>query len=95
MADVGSRDRNNHLLLAQGPYYCGVGAGRVFGRDIVEAHYRACLHAGIRVAGENAEVSSGHSLRRVHKLISQEQMARYETIRHSKYSNILNFPNFI
>ncbi len=24
----------------QGPYYCGVGAGRVFGRDIVEAHYR-------------------------------------------------------
>ena len=43
--------------MAQGPYYCGVGAGRVFGRDIVEAHYRACLHAGIRVAGENAEVS--------------------------------------
>lgn len=24
----------------QGPYYCGVGANRVFGRDIVEAHYR-------------------------------------------------------
>ena len=24
----------------QGPYYCGVGAGKVFGRDIVEAHYR-------------------------------------------------------
>ena len=40
----------------QGPYYCGVGAGRVFGRDIVEAHYRACLYAGIRVSGENAEV---------------------------------------
>ena len=27
----------------QGPYYCGVGAGRVVGRDLVEAHYRACL----------------------------------------------------
>jgi len=40
----------------QGPYYCGVGAGKVFGRDIVEAHYRACLYAGIRVSGENAEV---------------------------------------
>ena len=32
----------------QGPYYCGVGAGKVYGRDIVEAHYRACLYAGIR-----------------------------------------------
>ena len=43
-------------LIGQGPYYCGVGAGKVFGRDIVEAHYRACLYAGIRVSGENAEV---------------------------------------
>merc|ERR1739838_188972 len=40
----------------QGPYYCGVGAGRVYGRDIVEAHYRCCLYAGIRVSGTNAEV---------------------------------------
>ena len=37
----------------QGPYYCGVGAGKVFGRDIVEAHYRACLYAGIRISGQN------------------------------------------
>ena len=43
-------------MIGQGPYYCGVGAGKVFGRDIVEAHYRACLYAGIRVSGENAEV---------------------------------------
>ncbi|KPM09565.1 glutamine synthetase-like protein 2 [Sarcoptes scabiei] len=40
----------------QGPFYCGVGANRVFGRDIVEAHYRACMYAGIKIAGENAEV---------------------------------------
>jgi len=40
----------------QGPYYCGVGANRVFGRDIVEAHYKACMYAGINIAGENAEV---------------------------------------
>jgi len=40
----------------QGPYYCGVGANRVYGRDIVEAHYRCCLYAGIRVSGTNAEV---------------------------------------
>lgn len=40
----------------QGPYYCGVGANKVFGRDIVEAHYRACIYAGIPIYGENAEV---------------------------------------
>ncbi|KAF8371285.1 gln-3 [Pristionchus pacificus] len=43
----------------QGPYYCGVGAGRVYGRDVVEAHYRACLYAGIRISGTNAEVMPG------------------------------------
>merc|ERR1712236_106587 len=40
----------------QGPYYCGVGASRVYGRDIVEAHYRCCLYAGINISGTNAEV---------------------------------------
>uniref|UniRef100_A0A4D5R9S0 Glutamine synthetase n=1 Tax=Scolopendra viridis TaxID=118503 RepID=A0A4D5R9S0_SCOVI len=40
----------------QGPYYCGVGANRVFGRDVVEAHYRACLYAGVNISGTNAEV---------------------------------------
>lgn len=40
----------------QGPYYCGVGTTKVFQRDILEAHYRACLHAGINISGANAEV---------------------------------------
>ncbi|KAI9750207.1 MAG: glutamate--ammonia ligase [Lichina confinis] len=40
----------------QGPYYCGVGCGKVFCRDIVEAHYKACLYAGIKISGINAEV---------------------------------------
>ncbi len=39
-----------------GPYYCGVGANKVHGRDVVEAHYRACMYAGIKIAGTNAEV---------------------------------------
>jgi len=43
----------------QGPYYCGVGTGRASGREIVEAHYRACLHAGIKISGINAEVMAG------------------------------------
>jgi len=40
----------------QGPYYCGVGAGKVVARDVVEAHYKACLYAGIKISGTNAEV---------------------------------------
>ncbi|KAI9313849.1 hypothetical protein BX666DRAFT_551405 [Dichotomocladium elegans] len=44
---------------AQGKYYCGIGAGKIFGRDIVEAHYRACLYAGITISGVNAEVAPG------------------------------------
>lgn len=33
-----------------------MGADKAYGRDIVEAHYRACLYAGIKIAGTNAEV---------------------------------------
>ncbi|KAF3913297.1 hypothetical protein ABW20_dc0101183 [Dactylellina cionopaga] len=40
----------------QGPYYCAVGTGNVYCRDIVEAHYRCCLYAGIKISGINAEV---------------------------------------
>jgi glutamine synthetase len=40
----------------QGPYYCGLGTGKVFGRDVVEAHYRAMLYSGVTVSGTNAEV---------------------------------------
>lgn len=45
-----------HFSLCAGPYYCGVGANKVYGRDVVEAHYRACLYSGIKIAGCNAEV---------------------------------------
>ena len=40
----------------QGPYYCSAGSGCSIGRELVEAHYRACLFAGIQVSGINAEV---------------------------------------
>jgi len=43
----------------QGPFYCGVGADEVFGRDIVEDHMEACLRAGIKISGVNAEVMPG------------------------------------
>jgi len=40
----------------QGPYYCAVGTGRVFGREVMEAHYKCCMYAGVKISGENAEV---------------------------------------
>nr|O04867.1 RecName: Full=Glutamine synthetase; AltName: Full=GS(1); AltName: Full=Glutamate--ammonia ligase [Alnus glutinosa]CAA69937.1 glutamate synthetase [Alnus glutinosa] len=43
----------------QGPYYCGIGADKAWGRDIVDAHYKACLYAGINISGINGEVMPG------------------------------------
>ena len=43
----------------QGPYYCGVGGSQIFGRDIVEAHFDACMEIGLGVSGINAEVMPG------------------------------------
>ncbi|TXG69889.1 hypothetical protein EZV62_004824 [Acer yangbiense] len=42
-----------------GPYYCGAGADKAWGRDIVDAHYKACLYAGINISGINGEVMPG------------------------------------
>lgn len=39
--------------------YCGVGAKYVVGRDISEAHEKACLYAGLDFEGTNAEVMFG------------------------------------
>lgn len=43
----------------QGLYYCGIGADAVLGRKIMDAHYMACLHAGLKISGMNAEVMLG------------------------------------
>ncbi len=43
----------------QGPFYCGVGADEVFGRDLVEDHTHACMQAGLMIFGINAEVMPG------------------------------------
>lgn len=41
---------------AQGPYYCSIGAGAAIARDVVDAHLKACMYAGIKISGTNAEV---------------------------------------
>ena len=49
----------NGYPAPQGPYYCGVGGGVAFGRDIIEEHLDMCLEAGLNVEGINAEVAAG------------------------------------
>ncbi|KAB2057606.1 hypothetical protein ES319_A11G179700v1 [Gossypium barbadense] len=46
----------------QGPYYCGVGVDKAFGRNIVGSHYKACLYAGISISGINEEVMPGQRI---------------------------------
>lgn len=43
----------------QGPYYCGIGGSKMDGRDIADAHLKACIYAGIKISGINAEVAPG------------------------------------
>ncbi len=50
---------DNGFPAPQGGYYCGVGADEVFGREIVEAHMKVCLDAGLSLSGINAEVMPG------------------------------------
>lgn len=46
----------SHFPAPQGRYYCGVGCDEVYGRNLIEAHARASLEAGISIAGTNFEV---------------------------------------
>eukprot|EP00931_Biecheleriopsis_adriatica_P106671 TRINITY_DN81072_c0_g1_i1.p1 TRINITY_DN81072_c0_g1~~TRINITY_DN81072_c0_g1_i1.p1 ORF type:complete len:391 (-),score=63.16 TRINITY_DN81072_c0_g1_i1:42-1214(-) len=38
-------------------YYCAVGSTKAVARDLIEAHYRACLYAGVMIGGINSEVA--------------------------------------
>ena len=41
-----------------------------FGRDIVDAHYKACLYAGVNISGIDGEVMSGQVKFGVSKILS-------------------------
>jgi len=43
----------------QGPYYCSAGYGASIGRPVADDHYVKCLQAGVKIAGQNAEVMPG------------------------------------
>ena len=70
----------------QGPYYCGAGADRSYGRAISEAHYKACLFAGLEIGGTNAEVMPGQWEYQIGPCLGIEQgdhlwMSRYVMMR--------------
>ena len=46
-------------MRPQGPYYCGVGAENVAGRNLVELHLSSCINSGLSIVGVNAEVALG------------------------------------
>jgi glutamine synthetase len=43
----------------QGQYYCSAGTQNAFGRQVAEEHLEACIFAGIKISGVNAEVAPG------------------------------------
>lgn len=49
-------NREEPGLGIQGPYYCGIGGDRAFGRNIIDEHLEACIYSGIKICGTNAEV---------------------------------------
>ena len=51
---------------------------KVYGRDIVEAHYKACLYAGIRISGTNAEVGDKQK-QTYYKLRQNDKLRHNET----------------
>ena len=49
----------------QGPFYCGVGADEVFGRDIVEDHMEACFSESVskdKVASSNNKIGASFKI---------------------------------
>ena len=44
---------------SQGPYYCGVGAGKVFGRKIAEKVLEHLIYCNLNITGMNFEVAPG------------------------------------
>ncbi len=43
----------------QGQFYCGVGAGKCFGRRIMNEFEELCLASGVNLVGSNVEVACG------------------------------------
>jgi glutamine synthetase len=77
----------------QGPYYCSVGNKFVYGREIMETHYKVCLLAGLHIYGTNSEVMPGQWEFQIGTCKGIETadelwMARYLLLRVGEYYNV-------
>ena len=85
------------LPLPQGQYYCSVGGNNSFGRVIAEEHLDACIYAGIKISGINAEVAPGQWEFQIGPCVGIEEgdhlwVARYLLQRVAeKYNAFINF----
>ena len=50
---------SNGYPAPQGPFYCGVGADEVYGRELITEHTEACIASDLMIFGTNAEVMPG------------------------------------
>ncbi|KAK4395513.1 Glutamine synthetase cytosolic isozyme [Sesamum angolense] len=57
--EVATRMACRRIPRTAGTILLWIGADKAFGRDIVDAHYKACLYAGINISGINGEVMPG------------------------------------
>lgn len=48
--------KDGHVIRPLGPFYNGVGADNVVGRQVSDAHLLACTYAGVKIGGTNSEV---------------------------------------
>ena len=56
---LGFPKKGGNLPEPQGKYYCGNGADKIIGRELVDEHMYACLDANLVIHGTNAEVMPG------------------------------------
>jgi len=81
----------------QGQYYCSTGAQNNYGREVMNAHYKACLYSGIKIYGTNAEVMPGQWEFQIGtckgiEIADHLWMARYLLLRVSEFYNLgVNF----
>lgn len=81
----------------QGQYYCSAGIQNNYGRDVMSSHYKACLNAGIKIYGTNAEVMPGQwefqiGTCRAIEIGDHLWMARYLLLRVAEYYGLgINF----
>lgn len=83
--------------FSQGPFYCGLGADRAYGRKISEKHLKACVQAKLTISGTNQEVAPGqweYQIGPVKGIKAGDQMiiARYLLLKIAEEENcLINF----